>query len=412
MEGSGARALIGVQTSWLALARLVLLLALGSMAPDSAAARLTLVVVARPAEAGAPSTLTLGANVNGWNPAAPGFAFSPAAPGQPPRLVLTLTAGSLLEFKVTRGSWERVETRADGAPLPNRRHRVRGDATLTLRVARWADAPGASPVPHTVTGRLDSLRLHSPQLDTTRDVLVWLPPGYEQATERYPVLYMHDGRNLFDIATSFVGQEWRVDESATAEARRGRALIVVGIAAAGGAERLSEYSPFPLARLEATGKGEAYGEFLVRTLKPHIDAHYRTRPERAATGIGGSSMGGHISLYLVLRHPETFGFAALFSPSLWFAEQRLSAWLHAQPRQPAPARIYLDTGTREGDNERDNVTMVAQTRALAEVLRARGHALRYDEVRDARHNEDAWARRVPAALGFFLDALPSQGPPQ
>ncbi len=221
-------------------------LALGLLAPVALAARLTLIVAAQPGDAHAPSTVTLGANINAWDPTASGFAFEAGAPGQAARLVLEIADGTLLEFKLTRGSWARVETRADGSPLPNRRHRMRGDATLVLRVARWADEADAKrSTRHTVTGRVDTLKVYSPQLDNTRDVLVWLPPGYEQRSEAYAVLYMHDGLNLFDVATSFVGQEWRVDESADAEARRGRGLIVVGIGAAPGTERLSEYGPFP-----------------------------------------------------------------------------------------------------------------------------------------------------------------------
>ncbi len=117
-------------------------------------------------------------------------------------------------------------------------------------------------------------------------------------------------------------------------------------------------------------------------------------------------MGGLISLYLAVRYPDVFAFAGVLSPSLWFADARIFSWLKAQVSAAPRARVYLDTGTREGNNAHDMQSVVLQARALADVLRARGHELRYLEAQDAEHNEAAWARRFPAALSWFLDTLP------
>jgi predicted alpha/beta superfamily hydrolase len=171
---------------------------------------------------------------------------------------------------------------------------------------------------HTVVGNLKLLTsLKSPQLENQRDILVYLPPSYESESRRYPVLYLHDGQNLFDAATSFAG-EWQVDETMEALSEEGLEAVVVGIPNAGAA-RLDEYSPFHEENYGG-GLGDQYLAFITQAVKPLIDTDYRTLPGREHTGIMGSSMGGLISLYAFFRHPEVFGFAGALSPSFWFAK--------------------------------------------------------------------------------------------
>ena len=182
------------------------------------------------------------------------------------------------------------------------------DVAVRLTVAAWADQVAPMPPHHTLTGNVTIIEAFpAPELGGTRRLWLYLPPGYDTSDRRYPVLYMHDGQNLFDVATSFAG-EWEVDESLDALVREGRlpGLIVVGIDNAGDA-RLDEYSPWRDRQLGKGGRGDAYAAFLIRTLKPHVDRTWRTLPDAAHTGIAGSSMGGLISLYAGLRHPEVFG---------------------------------------------------------------------------------------------------------
>src|SRR5258705_10465824 len=150
--------------------------------------------------------------------------------------------------------------------------------------------------------------------------MVYLPPGYEASKRKsYSVFYLHDGQNLFDGATSFIpGQEWRVDETAQRliDAGKIEPLIIVGINNAG-KDRIDEYTPAADAKYKAGGKANLYGRMLVEELKPFIDAHYRTRQGAAHTGVGGSSLGGLVSLYLSLKYPRVFGRAAVVSPSVW-----------------------------------------------------------------------------------------------
>ncbi len=269
---------------------------------------------------------------------------------------------------------------------------------------------------HTVVGDLRVYpRLHSPQLGNKRDVLVWLPAGYETSTQRYPVLYMHDGQNVFDAKTSYAG-EWCADETMTALASEGIEAILVGLPNAG-AQRRVEYSPYDYqaGKQQIIGKGELYTRFIVETVKPLIDTSFRTRTDGAATGTVGSSMGGLIALYGILTRPEVFGLCGAFSTAYWFGEDALLKEIHR--RASGAGRVYLDVGTREGDTIA-NLKIAAQdfnmlyrdgVRDLLKALTERGYALgrnlMYVEDEGALHNEEAWARRLPDALRFLLDDL-------
>lgn len=255
-------------------------------------------------------------------------------------------------------------------------------------------------------------RLHSPQLGNARDVLVWLPAGYATSETRYPVLYMHDGQNVFDAKTSYAG-EWRADETMTALASEGIEAILVGLPNAG-KRRAIEYSPYPfqMGDERVVGQGEAYTRFIVETVKPLIDSSYRTHSEAAATGTVGSSMGGLIALYGILTRPDVFGLCGAFSTAFWFGDDALMKEIHQ--RANGAGRIYLDVGTREGDTiakrsiaaDDFNALYVDGVRALLAALTERGYALgrnlMYVEDEGALHNEEAWARRLPDALRFLL----------
>lgn len=359
-----------------------------------------------PASTRPDAVLSLATNVTGWDPAHECCRFERTGAGYV--LSLRVPRGALLEYKLTRGSWATVETRADGSPHENRTLDVLASVRIRLQVERWADDPGPRPAARsTRSGTLERLAdVESPELGNRRDVWVSLPPGYATSRERYPVLYLHDGQNVFDRLTSFVQQEWGADEAALHSARAGRPLIVVAVDAAQqqplGPGRLSEYGPWPVAE-RGNGSGARYVGFLVDTLKPLIDARYRTLPGRATTGLCGSSMGGLISLFGALSRPDVFGFAGALSPSLWWADEAVFPWAEQLPAGP-PVRVYLDTGDREGVSLDEAAQTVERTGRMAALLRRKGHDVRSLVARGGRHNEDAWARRFPGVLGFFLHA--------
>lgn len=262
---------------------------------------------------------------------------------------------------------------------------------------------------HTITGDVRIVHdVHSPQLNNERDILVWLPPNYIKSDKRYPILYMHDGQNIFDANTSYAG-EWHVDETMT---NLGIEAIVVGIPNKG-AERMSEYNPFM--GWKGRGKGAEYISFITDTLKPMIDADFRTLPDAPNTGIAGSSMGGLISLYGYLARPDVFHLCGAFSPVVWLGGNRLVQLIHE--RGYGHGRMYLDIGTDEGSvaaNHNPKRKYTAEqasnyytngVRQLHDAFLNKGYDdanLLYVEDKGAQHNEPAWAKRFPDAVQFLF----------
>ncbi|MEO5798871.1 MAG: alpha/beta hydrolase-fold protein [Gemmatimonadales bacterium] len=235
-----------------------------------------------------------------------------------------------------------------------------------------------------------------------RDILVALPPGYAEGSTRYPVVYLQDGQNCFDPATSFAGH-WRLLETLALHGAR-RPVILVAIPNLG-VERLHEYSPFDDI-IRGPGEGAAYLAFLSQIVKPLVDANFRTRPERESTGIAGSSMGGLISLYGVIAGAATFGVAWALSPALWYADASIFGWI---AEQPAPVgRIWLDAGDLEGADE------IADVRRMRQLLIRRGwrldDTLRVFEDPEGDHDEASWAQRVSAHWSTLVGMLAERRP--
>jgi predicted alpha/beta superfamily hydrolase len=248
----------------------------------------------------------------------------------------------------------------------------------------------------TAPGRLDVIPdVESRELGNRRDILVYLPASYDKSDKPFPVLYMHDGQNLFDPTTSFAG-EWGVDSALAKAPRKGRRAIVVGIPNAG-IDRIREYSPFVDPRIGG-GLGGVYLDWIERTLKPLIDERYRTVRDVSGTGIGGSSLGGLISLYAFFRSPARYGFVAAMSPALWFGDGQIFRFVEAAGY--VRGRVYLDVGTREGEGT------LANARQMRDLLETkgytRGRGLMWVEDKGGQHNEQAWGRRLRQALPFLV----------
>jgi len=269
--------------------------------------------------------------------------------------------------------------------------------------------PAAAQQDHTLTGDIRMHKsFHSKILNNDRDILVYLPPGYESnKKKRYSVLYLNDGQNLFDGATSFIpGQEWRVDETVQSLIATGQIepLIVVGIYNTG-KDRINEYTPTEDQKFKMGGKADVYGRMLVEELKPFIDTNYQTRKDARHTGLGGSSLGGLVSLYLGLKYSDVFGRLAVMSPSVWFANKQILREIEAVRKKP-PLRIWVDTGTKEGTTAEEAQQTVVNARLLKETLVRKGWRLgkdlSYFEAEGAEHNERAWATRMEPVLKFLF----------
>jgi predicted alpha/beta superfamily hydrolase len=263
-------------------------------------------------------------------------------------------------------------------------------------------AGGRSQRKPTLTGEFRAHKnFHSKFLQTDRDVLVYLPPGYgADDGKRYPVLYLHDGQNLFDGATSFIpGKEWQVDETAQSLIKAGaiEPVIIVGVYNAG-IHRVDEYTPTRDLTRKMGGKADLYARMLVEELKPFIDSSYRTLPDPSNTGLGGSSLGGLVTLYFGLKHTEVFGKLAVVSPSVWWDNQMIVREVRALGTKPR-LRIWLDMGAKEEGGVKD-VRLLRD--ALIEKGWVAGADLKYLEAEGAEHNEQAWAARVEPILRFLF----------
>ncbi len=372
-------------------------------------AQLSIRLTALPPSTPAGAVVHLAGSFNRWDPAAPGYALA-AQPDGSYLVTLPAAVRGTIEFKFTLGSWETVETTPDGGDVANRAFTRldNGRTLLSATVAGWRSAgasraaPRASTASHSVSMLSDSFAI--PQLGRTRRVWLYLPPDYATTTKRYPVLYMHDGQNLFDAATSFAG-EWGIDETLDSLHARGDAgVILVGVDH-GGPHRLDEYNPWRADRADlGGGDGDAYVEFLVHSLKPYIDQHYRTRADRDNTGIMGSSMGGLISLYAALKYPDVFGRAGVFSCACWIARNDILAYARrAKPVQPLP-RLYFVVGgaeTADGEPLRDQAAVVDSLAAAGFPI---GTAVQATSPADGKHAEWFWRREFPAAYRWLFAA--------
>ncbi|QNH60899.1 alpha/beta hydrolase-fold protein [Hymenobacter sediminicola] len=358
-------------------------------------------------------TLYVAGAFNNWSPASPAYRLVKKPDGTY-QLTLPATLRGAIEFKITRGSWQRVETNAQNVGIENRRAELPGKAGyIDVQVANWKDL-GQEDKPCASTAVQPNVQMVSaafliPQLGRTRQVWVYLPAGYDaNPGQRYPVLYMHDGQNVFDACTSFSG-EWGVDETLRQFQQQGldaTGSIVVAVAH-GDQDRLNELSPWRNPKYGG-GQGNAYVDFLAQTLKPYIDANYRTLTGREFTGIAGSSMGGLISTYAALKYPLAYSRVGVFSPAFWFAEDSLRSYMQQLPPKPQGTQTayYLVAGSQEGE------TMVPLMQQMAQALqRPDSLANRVQTVvqADGQHAEWFWRREFPAAY-LWLNA-PHTGNP-
>jgi len=250
--------------------------------------------------------------------------------------------------------------------------------------------------------RLESFHLHSALLPDDRTISVYLPPQYaEDPNRRFPVLYLHDGQNLFDPRTSYIpNRTWRAGSTADSltYANRIEPLILVGVANTG-LRRMAEYTPTHDFHMGG-GEGRSYGRLLIEELKPFIDATFRTLPGPENTGLGGSSLGGLITLFLGLQHPDVFTRLAVLSPSIWWDHRSVLTFVEAAADPKPPLKIWLDIGTAEGQRHVRDAELL--DRLLVKEGWRHGIDLAFMKAEGGVHDEDAWAARFDQVLTFLF----------
>jgi metallo-beta-lactamase class B len=340
-------------------------------------------------------SIFIAGNFNTWNPSDNRYRILPGD-SNAQSFNIAFNPGNY-EYKFSRGGWNNVETGKDGKDISNRTLTITKDTVVEIVINGWKDDFKTTTIirRHTASPQVSVLdsAFYIPQLNRRRRIWVYLPADYVATNKRFPVLYMHDGQNLFDEATSGFG-EWGIDECLDSLFEQGKKeCIIIGID--NGARRMNEYNPYEF-KPYGNGEGDKYVDFLVNTLKPFIDKKFRIQPGKKNTFIAGSSMGGLISLYAVIKYPNVFGGAGIFSPAFWTAaglENDIAKWA-----KKIKSKLFFYAGGKEGDR------MIPDMKKIEAVIKELSSSKIYERVdMDAKHNEAAWRKYFPEFYNRILN---------
>jgi len=351
----------------------------------------TIIVRSIPANTPDGAQIFVAGSFNSWNPGSASYLLEANNDGDPE---VTVSATGTISFKFTRGSWATVEGNVNGGYLPNRSFEMGSADTLLVNILSWEDTGGTN---STAAENVEIMTtaFEMPQFDRTRRIWLYLPPDYENSEISYPVLYMHDGQNLFDQATAFAG-EWEVDETLNGLFDQGKSVpIVVGVDN-GGSHRIAEYTPWANTQYGG-GDGDLYADFIVETLKPYIDENYRTLPGRAHTGVMGSSLGGLISFYIAHKHQDVFSKAGVFSPSFWFSDAVYT--FASETGKQHPMKYYVMGGNNE------SAGLVGQMEDMVDTLFSIGfeeNEVELSVIAGGQHNEALWRSQFGQAYEWLF----------
>lgn len=300
-----------------------------------------------------------------------------------------------ISYKFTLGNWDNVECKTNGNPIDNRIYSFsKLNDTVLVNIVNWNN-PNQKNKPSTAAKNVHVFveNFEMPQLHRKRKISVYLPPNYHSSKARYPVLYMQDGQNVFDVKTSYSG-EWEVDETLNKLFdETGFGLIVVAIDH-GGDKRLNEYSAWDNKKY-GKGEGELYLDFLVNNLKPEIDKTYRTKPDSKNTGISGSSMGGLFAHYATVKQPDVFGKSVIFSPSFWYAD----ASFQFTKAHPNNSKFYYLIGEKEGEE------LINNTNKMIKLMKSNGFSeenIHKKTVPSGTHSESFWKTEFEEAITWLF----------
>lgn len=339
-------------------------------------------------------SIYIAGSFNSWNPIDVAYKLTQKS-GNVYTIDIAAQTGTI-KFKFTRGSWATVEATANGSFRPDREFTFGNGQTIDLTIEGWEDQKAGGNSTALSNVKVISNTFAMPQLGRTRRVLIYLPNNYTiDSLSHYPVIYMHDGQNVFDAATSFAG-EWGVDETLSLqEINGGKGVIVVAID--NSSDRIAEYTPYQNSQYGG-GEGDKYVDFIVQTLKPYIDANFRTLSNRQNTAIIGSSLGGLISLYAAVKYQDVFSKVGVFSPAYWINKDLLQNYI-INTGYKQPLRIY----TLGGKNE--SQSLVGDISDIENTLTQAGFDVTQRKVsihNDGAHSEWYWKREFGAAYQWLF----------
>ena len=358
-------------------------------------AQITLKITSIPTNTPAGSTIYVAGTFNDWNPGS-----TPMIADGNGNYSITIPEGTgVLLYKFTRGTWPSVEGDASGNEIPNRTANFTGNSqSINLTVQSWKDLGGAgNPSTAASNVKILSENFAIPQLNRTRKIWVYLPPDYETSTKTYPVLYMQDGQNLFDNLTAFSG-EWQVDETLNNLFAQGDyGAIVIGIDN-GGDNRINEYTPWNNPQYGG-GQGDLYMQFMAETLKPYVDANYRTKPGKEFNALIGSSLGALISNYGGVKYSGIFSKIGSFSPAYWIVANQFNNYITNSTANLSDMRIYFVAGSNESTTMASDIATVKNNLQL-KGLTAANTLVKLDSY--GQHNENYWKGEFSAAYKWLF----------
>jgi len=357
---------------------------------ESTVAQLTIKLMI-PEDTPSDSKIYVAGDFNNWNPADNNYILKLQKDGG--YEIKIKSKNEKIAFKFTLGSWERGECTMDGSDIQNRHAKINQEDTVYLTVRAWKhDVKKASRMANVYIVKKD---FYMPQFNRNRRIWIYLPPDYEERKKNYPVLYMHDGQNLFDDITSYVG-EWGIDESLNKLfEQNGKGVIVVGIDH-GDSLRGEELTPWENKKYGG-GKGSIYAKFIVETLKPYIDKNYRTLTDRENTGVMGSSFGGINAFYMGLAHHDVFGKVGVFSPSFWYSDECFK--MAENFNKMADIKMFILAGGKEYSQ------LEEQVRKMEKIFRKNGfneNELKVKIVPQGKHSEVFWRGEFPEAYKWLF----------
>lgn len=358
-------------------------------------AQITLKINSVPANTPPGSTIYVAGNFNSWNPAS-----TPMVADGSGNYTYTIPEGTgVLEYKFTRGAWSSVEGDASGNEIANRTANFTGSPqNLTLTVQSWKDLIGSGNQSTAASNvHILSNNFAIPQLNRSRKIWIYLPPDYETSTKTYPVLYMQDGQNLFDNQTAFSG-EWQVDETLNNLFAQGDyGAIVIGIDN-GGNDRINEYTPWNNPQYGG-GEGDLYMQFMAETLKPYVDANYRTKPGKEYNALIGSSLGALICNYGGVKYSGIFSKIGSFSPAYWIVANQFNNYITNSTANLSDMRIYFVAGSTESTTMASEIATVKNNLQL-KGLSAANTLVKLDSY--GQHNENYWKGEFSAAYKWLF----------
>ncbi|MEL6658744.1 MAG: alpha/beta hydrolase-fold protein [Bacteroidota bacterium] len=334
-------------------------------------------------------------NFNQWRVADAAYRMEPTRPGAYQLTLPLENLPEILEYKYARGNWDHVELGADGNDRPNRRV-PRSQGRAVDRVERWKQDSFSYPNHFLPIIDVFGDDIELPETIRTRRIAALLPYNYHDSDRQYPVLYLQDGQNLFDDYAPY--GNWAVDKRLAQLQSQGLGDVIIVAIDHAMDKRIVEFTPTTATTQFGKGQGRSYVRFMVDVLKPYIDQKYRTLTGGEHTGIGGSSMGGLISIYAGMMYPEVFQRLMIFSPSLWVTPNIPFQLLNFA--RPYTGRVYLYGGRKE------SATMVPNLERLKRAIerKAKHHQAEFNLSvdPDGEHNEARWGQEFPAALTWLF----------